>query len=576
MSASGKVQSAASVPAGSRLGDYVLGEPLWRSRMAEVYAGRGPAGAVTIHVVHAALAANPQVRDELVAGTRAAAGLPEHPHIVRTVAAGITGELLWIATADVDGLCVAEVLRRKQGAGARGLGAAGAALVLSSAVAALGQAAHGALTAESMVASRSGPPRLADLALARGLVAAVRQGLVPTAGIAPEVVAGNANPAVADVFGVGALLYETLVGRALERGGPRPSEVVPQLPAEVDELIARSCHRDPERRFGSVAALGELIGDALGGAGAPPPPAALPSGRGSGALAVAPPSLAPSLAQSARATPVAVDTALAVALSDSAEKWLVSKGHLDYGPFSLSEVVRQIEDGTIVGGHIIVDKDSGARAEVGDHPLLGPVADAAKAKLDEQRRVAAETAARRTETKRGVLLYVVIALAVVGVAGGAVWGIGRARKAEGTKLAAVTGVGEASIELAMSAPKRPAKLARGKPGQRTTAEKPAGDDLSLDFGADDSDDATETLDLDTIHKVYSHQGAALGRCLAGSGSRQANIAFTIDGPTGRVTTVRVNGETVGALTGCIAKVMRSLSFPIVKGPRTRAEFDISM
>lgn len=570
MSTPSGAHSTPALPAGTRLGDHVLGEPLWNGKMAAVYSGRGPAGAATLHIVHAALAAHPEVRAELVAGTRAAAALPPHPAIVKTVAAGLTGDILWIATEDVGGLCVAEVLRRKQGPGARGLGAPAAAQIVAAAVEALTAAPHGALTTESMVARGNGAPRLADLALARGAQTAARLGLISGPELAPELCVGPAGPA-ADVYGVGALLYEALVGRPLERGGPRPSEAVPSLPAQLDELIARSCHRDPARRFGSVAALGTLLEDALGDG-----ERASPLGRGSGLHTAA---SAPSLAQTLTTDgqrPSNGDPALAMALSDSAEKWLVTKGHLDYGPFSLAEVVEQIDAGKILAAHIIVDKDTGARAEVGSHPLLGPVVDAAKARLDEQRRVAAETAHRRTETKRGLLLYLVIGAAVVVVAGGAWWGIQRARTDETTQLSAITGVGEASIDISVSAPKRPARAARGKSPSRSSGGQPAGDDMTMDFSADESDDATTTLDLDTIHKVYSRQGAALGRCLAGNGGGAANIAFTIDGPSGKVTTVRVNGQTGGALTGCVAKVMRSLSFPTISGPRTRAEFDISM
>lgn len=589
MSAERGIERPSGLAPGSRLGDYVLGEPLWRVRIAEAFSARGPAGAATLYVIDAALAQNADVRNEIVAGTRAAAALPEHPNIVRTVAAGLTGDVLWIATEDVDGTPVRDVLRKKVMTGQKGLGGPGAGLVLLSAASALGQLAHGALTSESVIAGRSGRPRVADLALARGTLAAVRLGLLvgPAAeGLAPE--ARNAPPSPsADVFGLGTLLYETLVGKPLERGGPRPSEVVPGLSEQIDEVVARCCHRDPARRFGNVETLRELVSDLLGKDGGNAP--ASTGARGSGIMSLAPgssgsglfsvPSLAQTLAHGGeRATPVAIDSALAMALSDSAEKWLISKGQLDYGPFSLADVVAQIEDGKILGNHIIVDKDTGARAEVGSHPLLGPVSDAAKARHDEARRVAAETKHRRTETKRGAMLYALIAVAVIAVGGGAWWGIQRARTDETTSVASVTGVGNATIDYQVSLPKRPKKVPRAnRPsgGQTNVATSSGGEDMTLDMSGDD-DDATETLDLGTIHSVYSRQGGALGRCLAQNGGGSANISFIINGPTGRVTLVRVNGKQDGGLATCITKVMKSLAFPTINGPRTRAEFDISM
>ncbi len=598
MSAERGIERPPSLPLGSRLGDYILGEPLWRLRIAEAYQARGPAGPATLYVIDAPLAQNADVRNEIVAGTRAAAALPEHPNIVRTVAAGLTGEILWIATEDVDGTCVRDVLRKRQLTGQRGLGAPGAGLVVLSCASALAQLPHGALTSESVVAGRSGRPRVADLALARGTLAAVRLGLLPDSGLPPEARTAAPGPA-ADVFSLGALLYETLVGKPLERGGPRPTEAVAGLPDQVDEIVARCCHREPARRFGNVETLREVIGDLFGkdGAASGTGPslgasagAASATARGSGIMSLAPgssgsglfsvPSLAQTLAHGGeRASAVAVDPALAMALSDSAEKWLVSKGQLDYGPFSLADVVAQIEEGKILGNHIIVDKDTGARAEVGGHPLLGPISDAAKARIDEARRVAAETAHRRTETKRGAMLYVLIGVAVIAVGGGAWWGIQRARNDETTSVASVTGVGNATLDINVSLPKRPAKVPRGnRPGggRPNVASSSGGEDMALDFSGSEDDDATETLDLGEIHKVYSRKGGELGRCLGSNGGGAANISFIIDGPTGRVSIVRVNGKKDGGLATCIGKVMRSLAFPTINGPRTRAEFDISM
>jgi hypothetical protein len=98
--------------------------------------------------------------------------------------------------------------------------------------------------------------------------------------------------------------------------------------------------------------------------------------------------------------------------------------------------------------------------------------------------------------------------------------------------------------------------------------------MSLDL-SDDSDE-TETLGMDKVYAVYSGSGAALGGCLGSNGARSANIMMIIDGPTGRVKGVKVNGQTSGGLQGCIFRVMSKLQFPKINGPRTRAEFDIGV
>ena len=92
----------------------MLGQPLWPLRIADAYRANGPKGPATIYVIHANARANPQVRDQIIAGTRAAAALPEHKHLVRTLAAGLTGDILWIATEEVDGSLVRDMLDQEE------------------------------------------------------------------------------------------------------------------------------------------------------------------------------------------------------------------------------------------------------------------------------------------------------------------------------------------------------------------------------------------------------------------------------------------------------------------------------
>jgi hypothetical protein len=100
------------------------------------------------------------------------------------------------------------------------------------------------------------------------------------------------------------------------------------------------------------------------------------------------------------------------------------------------------------------------------------------------------------------------------------------------------------------------------------------ENLSLDL-SDDSDE-TETLGMDKVYAVYSSYGRQLGGCLAANGGGSATIGIIIDGPSGKVRWVKVNGQQSGGLYNCINRVMRSMQFPKINGPRTRAEFDIGV
>ncbi|TMQ13246.1 MAG: hypothetical protein E6J90_28970 [Deltaproteobacteria bacterium] len=93
--------------------------------------------------------------------------------------------------------------------------------------------------------------------------------------------------------------------------------------------------------------------------------------------------------------------------------------------------------------------------------------------------------------------------------------------------------------------------------------------------SDDSDE-TETLDMHTVYGVYARYGRGLGSCLQSTGEHSASIGIIIDGPSGRVTWVKVNDAQSGALYSCLSGVLRGMQFPRIHGPRTRAEFDIAM
>ncbi len=608
-----QAQFTPRLSAGIQLGDYVLGQALWPLRAADAYRANGPNGAATVFVVHTPLAANVAVRDAIVAGTRTAAALPEHKHLVRTLAAGLTGDILWIATEEIDGSLVRDMLLKKKQSGTAGFGARGTGNLMVGVCAALSEVQHGALAAESVTVSRSGRVRIVDLALGPGTIAAMQAGLLPyQTSVAPELQTGVAISTGSDVYAVGALLYEALVGSSLERGGPRPSEVVPGLTSQIDELVARACHRDPEKRFGRVDVLGEVVGEALGKGGAMQTTAVPTLDRamtleqhvaktGSLAQDIAQPSRsaiarAPSqpgsvaVAASSGSMPASasgnavVDRALAAALSDTSEKWLVSKGRLDYGPFSLADVVAQIEKGEIVAGNIIMDKDTGARSDVGEHPLLGPMVDAARARIDEQRRAQAEVKVQSREKSRGAMLYAFIVLGVAGAAAGVYFVVGTLRHDDSKKeVAGVAKLEGADLKVTVSLPKVPPAVHHSSGGHHASSGggnnsgpggTNSGENLALDL-SDDSDDS-ETLGMDKVYAVYSTHGAQLGGCLQSTGASSANIGIIINGPSGHVQWVKVNGQQTGSLYNCISRAMRNMQFPAIHGPRTRAEFDINL
>ena len=81
--------------------------------------------------------------------------------------------------------------------------------------------------------------------------------------MSPEQAEGKKVDARSDIFSFGAVLYEMLTGKrafagdsivsilsAILRDEPRPAaEIVPDLPRELDRIITRCLHKDPNCRY---------------------------------------------------------------------------------------------------------------------------------------------------------------------------------------------------------------------------------------------------------------------------------------------------------------------------------------
>jgi len=553
----------------SVVGGWLLGPHLRSTLLAEVYRVTRDDQAATLHLIRSELAAIPAVVDAIVAQAPRAAAIADDRNVARTLGAGHDGDRLYVVTEAEPGPTLREILSRRHAASGHGLpgrGAGNVAMLVAQGLQA-SHVGHGGLSSDGVVVARSGRIAIVDLALGPALAAAVTAGAIAAPGwLAPELARGEPATAASDVYGLGALLYDALVGRPLTRGGPRPSEVARGVPAQIDDIIARACAEKPDRRFGSVAAVRELILDSL--CAGLEEEAESDDEEGDTAQVAAIPA----------AREVPISPALEQAMTDPDERWLVSKGRFDFGPFAMKGVVDQIIRGHVHHGHVLFDKDEGGRMKVEDHPLLGPLVEAAKAAREDARRAQAEVHHQSRERKRGVALYGFIAAGVAAAGLGVYLLVGALSSAKGRKVAGAGAVAEARLTATVSPPKAPAKRAGGGGGPRRGGGgsfQNSEDALALDMSGDD-DGGSETLDMDTVYRVYARAGGALGGCLGKTGTSQAAISIIIDGPSGRVNWVKVNGQSSGPLQGCIGGVLRGLKFPTIDGPRTRAEFEISL
>ena len=97
--------------------------------------------------------------------------------------------------------------------------------------------------------------------------------------MAPEQIRGEDVTAATDVYGLGCVMWECLLGKPpfadrqgmrvlwahLQDDPPDPSTVSPDVPASVGQVILRSLAKEPADRPQSAGEFGRLMGEAAGG-----------------------------------------------------------------------------------------------------------------------------------------------------------------------------------------------------------------------------------------------------------------------------------------------------------------------
>jgi eukaryotic-like serine/threonine-protein kinase len=274
----GTLTEVGGPPGGGRFGDYEIIEEIARGGMGVVYKARQISlnRVVALKMIAPDRLEGRAERDRFRREAEAAAGL-DHPNIVPIYEVGEADGRSYFSMKLVEGGSLAQHLAQSPRPYGRGL-----SQLLSLVARAVHYAhqrgiLHRDLKPSNILLGPAGDPLVADFGLAKrldGPAEVSRSGVIvgTPAYMAPEQARGEKGlTTAADVYGLGAILYEGLTGRPPFRarsaaetlvfvlaGDPaRPRSIDPAVPADLEAICLKCLAKDPAGRYGSAEALAD-------------------------------------------------------------------------------------------------------------------------------------------------------------------------------------------------------------------------------------------------------------------------------------------------------------------------------
>lgn len=302
--------------------------------------------------------------------------------------------------------------------------------------------------------------------------------------LAPEHRRGQGGTARANVFALGAMLYELVTGLHVGPGMRRPREVNPELPEALEIILGKALVAAPEHRPDDLNALAQavhhLAPDAsitppaadeshLDHAGdfdvdvsmslLPPPPSTIKQ------VAVSPYDLA---VQQVVVAPRTQDdqtselAALKVRLeSDPRPRYAVIKDGMDHGPFNAIELLQQIASHSFVDDDSVRDVSTGQERPIKEWPEFAPFSRHARLHRDiKAEKVALERVV--SEESRSTRSKALLGVAIVGalLAAAAIWFF----QVRGRKSDSIAVLGDMATNIETDGGLNVPKRARGRGG----------------------------------------------------------------------------------------------------------------
>jgi serine/threonine protein kinase len=283
-------------PPAPRFGAYTIHDKLGDGGLSVVHratdehaAARGRKRTVALKRLHAHHASDWELVDAFLREAQIGS-LLRHPNVARTYAHGKIDGTFYAATELALGPTLAQVVRQSRAAaGAIPTGVVVELLIqLADALDHLHTRRpaiiHRDIQPDNAVVTAAGAVKLVDFGVAKTAARRqTRRGILKgtAAYFAPEYLDGDID-ARADLFAVGVIGHELLVGRSLFAGASEaetlrnvrakvispPSRWAPEIPLDLDDIVMTALQRDPSRRWQSAAAMRfalTTLADAYGG-----------------------------------------------------------------------------------------------------------------------------------------------------------------------------------------------------------------------------------------------------------------------------------------------------------------------
>ena len=226
---------------------------------------------IALKVMHGHLSDDSVFQSRFIQEARAAARLAD-PHVVNVFDQGQDGELAYLVMEYLPGITLRELLREQKRLTIPQTISIMDAILSGLAAAHKAGIVHRDVKPENVLLAEDGRIKIGDFGLARATTAntATGQQLLGTiAYLAPELVTRGTADARSDIYALGIMLYEMLVGEQPYKGEqpmqiafqhatesvPRPSVRNPGVPEQLDELVLWSTEKVADERPDDAQAM---------------------------------------------------------------------------------------------------------------------------------------------------------------------------------------------------------------------------------------------------------------------------------------------------------------------------------